>query len=63
MKISPFKMHKIIFFSRKKNNQKICVPTLPKFSDPLPETQLNFYLALQYRKNIASNRYTSEVCG
>ena len=53
----PFKMHKIIFFSRK-NKNKIYVPTLPKifkkkyvcllpylkFSDPLPETHLFFFI-------------------
>ena len=41
----PFKMHKIIFFSRKKY---VWLPYL-KFSDPLPETHcdLLFYLALE----------------
>ena len=34
-------MHIIIFFSRKKN-----LPTLLKFSDPLPKSHLFFYLAL-----------------
>ena len=45
-------MHKIIFFEKKKMIKKIYVPTLPKifrpylkFSDPLPETDLLFYLA------------------
>ena len=37
----PFKMHKIIFFSRK----KICVPTLPKIFRSVTETYLFFYLA------------------
>ena len=44
----PFKMHKIMYFSRKKEIKKNkCVPTVPylKFSDPLPETHLFFYLA------------------
>ena len=38
---SPFKMHNIIFFSRKKYEKKIyvCLPYL-KISDPLPETHL-----------------------
>ena len=46
----PFKMHKIIFFSRKKKDKKkyVCLPIL-KFSDPLPETRLFFYLALLYQ--------------
>ena len=35
-------MHKIIFFSRKK--KYVCQPYL-KFSDPLPKTQILFYLA------------------
>ena len=42
----PFKMHIIIFFSRKKNIKiNMCLPYL-KFSHPLPETDLYFYLAL-----------------
>ena len=42
----PFKMLKIIFFSRIKNDWKkyVCLPYL-KFSDPLPKTHLLFYLA------------------
>ena len=39
----PFKMHKIIFFSRK--NKYVCLPYL-KFSYPLPGTHLLFYLPL-----------------
>ena len=38
----PFKMHRIIFFSRKRN---VCLPYL-KFSDPLSETLLFFLLGL-----------------
>ena len=39
-------MHKIIFFSREKKQKKnVCLPYL-KFSDPLPETHLFFYLAI-----------------
>ena len=41
-------MHKIIFFPdhfSKKKDKKIRVPTLPKFSEPLPETHLFSYLA------------------
>ena len=42
----PFEMHEIIFFSKLKIIiEKICVPTLPKLSDLLPETHLFFYLA------------------
>ena len=49
-----FKMHKIIFFSRKKDNEKKnekkknkrCLPYLI-VSDLLPETHLFFYLALR----------------
>ena len=42
----PFKMHKIIFFSRKKNEKKyVCLPYL-KFSDPLPKTYLFFLFGL-----------------
>ena len=37
----PFKMHKLLFFSRKKY---VCSPYL-KFSDLLPETHLFFNLA------------------
>ena len=43
----PFKMHKIIFFPEKK--KYVCLPCL-KFSDPLPETPLNFYLALCFQQ-------------
>ena len=41
--ISPFKMHKIIFFQKKKTNKKrhVRLPCL-KFSVPLPETPLLF---------------------
>ena len=46
---SPFKMHKIIFFPRKK--KYVCLPFL-KSSDPLPETHLYFfYLTLCWRFN------------
>ena len=40
----PFKIHKIIFFSRKKKNKKkyVCLPYL-KFSDPLSETHIFIY--------------------
>ena len=41
----PFKMHKIIFFSRIFFFLNMWVPTLPKISDLLPETHLFFYLA------------------
>ena len=38
----PFKMHKVIFFQKKKLNKKyVCLPYL-KFSDLLPETHLYF---------------------
>ena len=40
----PFRMHKIIFCSRK-NYKKKSVPNLPKFLDLLPETHFIFYLA------------------
>ena len=43
----PFKMHKIIFFARK----KMCLPYLV-FSDLLPETHI-FYLALEYFYSIS----------
>ena len=36
----PFKMHKIIFFSRKKIIKKICVPTLPKIFRPVTRNTL-----------------------
>ena len=42
----PFKMHKLLFFFQKKKLAKMCVPTLPTFFYPFPETQLLFYLAL-----------------
>ena len=50
----PFKMHKIIFYSRKKLNKNMCayLPYL-KFSDPLLKTRLFFYLALPYSSNLA----------
>ena len=35
-------MRKIIFLSRKKY-KKICVPTLPKFLIPLPETLISLF--------------------
>ena len=38
-----FKMLKIIFFLEKKTIKK-CVSTLPKISDPLPETHLFFFI-------------------
>ena len=37
----PFKMHKIIFFSRKKK-KKLCVPTLPKIFTPITRNTLIF---------------------
>ena len=40
-----FKMHKIIFYSRKKNKKIICMPILYlKFSDLLPETHYFFFI-------------------
>ena len=48
----PFKMHKIIFFSRKISLKKtkkkqVCVPTLPKIFRPVAQnTLIFFYLAL-----------------
>ena len=42
----PFKMHKIIFFSRKKYIKKMCAYPTQKLSDLLTETHLFFYLAL-----------------
>ena len=42
----PFKMHKIIFFSRKKIIKKICVHTLSIFQTHYPNTLICFYLAL-----------------
>ena len=46
----PFKMHKIIFFSRKKKNKKKfeCLPFL-KFSDLLPKKHIFFYLAFRFK--------------
>ena len=41
----PFKMYKITFFPEK-NNQKICVPTLPKLFRPVTQNTHIFYLAL-----------------
>ena len=41
----PFKMHRIIYFSRKKINKCVSLPYL-KFSDLLPETQLFFNFAV-----------------
>ena len=38
----PFKLHKIIFLSRK----KICVSTIPKIFRPFTRNILIFYLAL-----------------
>ena len=49
----PFKMHKIIFFSRKKNiiffsrnknNKKMCVPTLPKILRPVTRNTFIFFI-------------------
>ena len=44
--ISPFKMHKILFFSRKKRIKKICVPTLPKIFSPVTLITLIFLFGL-----------------
>ena len=54
----PFKMHKIIFFSRKKN---VCLP-LPKISDPLPETHL-FLLAFISTHVLVGERDKAAVNG
>ena len=43
----PFKMHKNFNILQKKNNLKICLPNLSKFSDLLPEKHLFYYLALE----------------
>ena len=44
----PFKMHKINFFFQKKLSKKyVCLPYL-KFSDPLPETFLFFFIWHNY---------------
>ena len=41
----PFKMHIFFYlFQKKKIKKSMCLPYL-KYSDPLPETQLFFYLA------------------
>ena len=45
----PFKMHKIIFFPKKKNNLKKKKDAYLKFSEPLPKTHLFFYLALSQK--------------
>ena len=37
-------MHNIIFFHEKKQQKYVCLPYL-KFSEPLPEARLLFYLA------------------
>ena len=39
----PVKIHKIIFFSRKKNKNMCVNLGYLKFSDPLPETHLFFF--------------------
>ena len=44
--ISPFKMHKIIFFARKKIIKKLCVPTLPKIFRPVTRNTLIFLFGL-----------------
>ena len=44
--IWPFKMHKMILYSRKNNQKKYVCLLYLKFSDPLPETHLFFYFAL-----------------
>ena len=60
----PFKMYKIIFFSRKNKNKKIyvCLPYL-KFSDPLPEKQLFFYLASLINKGLIHRSVWIGGCG
>ena len=54
-------MHKIIFFPERKNNLKICMPNLPKISDPLPETHLFFYLALVFLTYILVRKPTIAI--
>ena len=58
----PSKMNKIIFFSRKKKYFKkyVCLPYL-KFSDPLPESHLFFYLALGVYSSNAWLRQIKEL--
>ena len=46
----PFKMYKIIYFSRKKNYQKICVPTLPKIFRPFTRSTLIYLFGLREYK-------------
>ena len=43
----PFKMHKMIFFQKKKIIKKICVPTLPKIFRPVTRNTLIFLLGLK----------------
>ena len=43
----PFKMHKIIFFSRKKNEKK-CVPNLPQISRPVTQNTPILLFGLGY---------------
>ena len=38
----PFKMHKNYIFFQKTIVKKVSVPTLPKITDPLPETHIPF---------------------
>ena len=43
----PFKRHKILFFSRKKNNlKKICLPSLPKMFRSVTGSTLIFLFGL-----------------
>ena len=56
----PFKMHKIIFFQKKKIIRKkyVCLPYL-KFSDLLPETHLIIFFIGPYqqtKKKVASSK-------
>ena len=46
----PFKMHKIILFSRKKKRKKICVPTVPKVFRPVTRNMLIFLFGLNLLK-------------
>ena len=56
-----FKMHKLIFCSRKKIIKKICVPTLPKIVRPVTKTHLFFSFGL-IRKIIKGGLCVSIDC-
>ena len=67
----PFKMHKMIFISRKKNKKK-CVPTLPKMFRPVTRnplfvlfdfsTDFPFFLGAYPQEMYSNNyRYMAEI--